>query len=144
MVDSLQYDPLPVSPFHKLDFKRSSDDNLLMEVGTGSAAGTSPKICVSEDAYQYACKQSARIVHPDDDDNGIRRSLGLVYEVVQDLLSQDQQFFGLVATWDEYRNNVKHFGEDRFIGLLRNTAKENNWEALFQHSILYDPHLTRT
>lgn len=125
------------------NYNQSGDDNPPIEVDKDPTPGSpSPTICASED-YQFACTQFARLVQPDDKDAHIRRSLGLVYQVVKDLLSQDQQFFGRVATSDEYETNVKHFGEDRFIGLLKNTVEKDYW-TLFQHSAVYNLYLTRT
>ena len=65
------------------------------------------------------------------------KSVSLRRIYVNELRSTDQQLCGRLANLDEYRNNVKRFGEDIFIQLLRDTADKNNWKALFKHSTLY-------
>lgn len=96
---------------------------------------------MSEEASQHACNKLSANFSPDVDE--IQESLGLVFVFVHNLLSKDQQLHGRLANQDEYRNNVKHFGEDSFIQLLRDTAEKKNWKDLFHHGTLY-LYLTRT
>ena len=104
---------------------------------------TLPKICISEQDIQYASESLAINIRPDYDDNRIRRALNIVWFIVHGVLSQVQQLHGRLANQDEFQHNVKHFGEDQFIHLLKDTAKTECWKGLFEHSILY-LHLTQT
>ena len=149
---------LTTSPFHKMDLNRNQlgDDASLVDIDMDiGPAGkplnpprprihqqTSPKICVSENATRYACARLATTVFHDDDPDDIRRSLDVVFILVRNLLSEDNQLCGRLASRDEYRNNVEHFGEGNFIQLLRDTAKQKNWQDLFEHGTLH-LHLTR-
>ena len=74
---------------------------------------------VSETTIQRACGGFAALVYPhdDDDDDRIRCSLFLLLGLIHGVISQDQQCRRRLANSDEYQNNVKHFGEDRFFQL---------------------------
>ena len=104
---------------------------------------TSPKLCASEEAIQYACRKLASIIHNDDSYDDIRRSFDLVFFLVRNLLSEDKQFRGRLASEDEYQSNVKDFNEDNFVQLLKDAAKKKNWDDLFHHSTSH-LHLIRT
>ena len=97
---------------------------------------TSLQIGVSEQVSQYTCKRLASIVFHDDSNDDIRRALHPVYAFVHGLQLEDQQLHERLASRVEYQNNVKHFGEDKFIELLRNTAEKKDWKRLFQHGTL--------
>ena len=103
---------------------------------------TSPKLCASEEAIQYACSALASIIHNDVPYNNIRRSFDLVFLLVRNLLSEDQ-FRGRLASKGEYHNNIKDFEEDRFVQLLKDAADKKNWNNLFHHSTSH-LHLIRT
>ena len=133
---------------------QSDDEDLLMAVDKEPTVEpsipswhthqqTSPKIPISEQAIQYASKILAANVCPYYDDDRIRWSLDIVWVIVHRVLSQVQQFHGGLVNQDEFQNNVKHFREDKFIHLLKDTAKTEYWKGLFEHSTLY-LHLPQT
>ena len=135
--------------------KQTGDEDLLMEVDKEPTAEpsvppwhthqqTSPtQIHISEQAIRYASEILSANVHPDYDDNRIRWSLDIVWVIVHRVLSQVHQFHGGLANQDEFQNNVKLFGEDKFIYFLKDTARTEYWKGLFEHSTLY-LHLPQT
>ena len=82
---------------------------------------------------QEACEQLAWIIRPEKDDNWIRRSLNIVRTIVQDVLKQDPDLKDHLANESKFFEKVKNSpgGEQGFIKSLRDMAKDNSWERLF-------------
>ena len=137
----------------ELNRKQSDGDNSPRQVDVNSTAvpsipswriqQTSPKLGASEKVTQFTCRKLASIIHNDDSYDDIRRSFDLVFFLVRNLLSEDKQFRGRLASEDEYQSNVKDFNEDNFVQLLKDAAKKKKWDDLFHHSTSH-LHLIRT
>ena len=80
-----------------------------------------------EDAYDAL----GRNVFPEDDDHKIRNRLGYVWKAVQDVLKHDPTLKEHLADEDEFLDNIKCKGEPGFFDSLRDMAKSNSWERLF-------------
>ena len=98
---------------------------------------TLPNLYVSEEDTQYAYKRLALNISHHDTNDEIQRTFGVIFSYVHELLFRDQQCRRCLADHVEYRNNIKRFGEDSFIHLLRDMAEKNSWKDLFQHGTLY-------
>ena len=71
-------------------------------------------VFLSLEAIQYACSTLASIIHNDVPYNNIRRSFDRIFLLGRNLLSEDQQLRGRLASKGEYHNNIKDFEEDKF------------------------------
>jgi hypothetical protein len=100
---------------------------------------TQSRICISEQTIQKMCKQVERSIRPEDDDDWIRQSLGLVFAAVRNALAEDPNRKACLASEDQFKKNVKKKDEQQFINLLRDIAKKESWRDLLQNgtSFLY-------
>ena len=75
----------------------------------------SPKLRVSD---KFTCRKFVSTVLSDESYDDIRRSSGAVFFFVCNLLSEDQQYRGRLASQDEYqKKNIKDFEEDKLVQL---------------------------
>ena len=108
----------------------------------GRTQQISPKLRVSDKAT-FTCRKLVSTVLSDESYDDIRRSSGAVFFFLCNLLSEDQQFRGRLASQDEYQKNINDFEEDKLAQLLKNVAEKKSSNELFHHSTSY-LHLTRT
>ena len=83
---------------------------------------------------QEACEFLAWHIRPEYDDNRIQRSLDHVRHFVQRALKHDPNLKRHLADESKFLENVKNRpgGEQGFIKSLRDMAKDNSWERLFE------------
>jgi hypothetical protein len=89
--------------------------------------------------FQEACEQLVDNIHPEYDDSRIQRSLKLVWTIVYDALRHDPNLKEHLVDRDEFLKNVKNRlgGEQDFIKSLRDMAKNDSWEPLFDDGKLF-------
>jgi hypothetical protein len=83
---------------------------------------------------QEACEDLVYKIRPEYDDNRIQRSLDIVRHFVQRPLKHDPKLKRHLADESKFLENVKNRpgGEQGFIKSLRDMAKDNSWERLFE------------
>jgi len=101
---------------------------------------------IPEQDFEEATESLNSITSPRDDDTRILNTLKVVRTLVQVALEKDPKLKvqkGHLANRDEFRNNVKKKGEQKFIDSLRAMAANSDeqgskaWEDLFEDSILF-------
>jgi hypothetical protein len=105
-----------------------------------SQRGTPPQTRLAKIPDQAIERMSislGRCIFPEDDDNLVRDSLGLVWKVVQEVFKHDPTLKEHQAEEDEFLDNVKHKGEQIFFNSLRDMAKHRSWEPLFDDGTLF-------
>jgi hypothetical protein len=88
---------------------------------------------------QKACQSLARNILPEEDDDQIKKSLYIVWAIVQCVLEQDLDLKDHLADEGEFLDNIKKSlgGEQDFIKSLRGMAKDNSWECLLEDGTLF-------
>ena len=83
---------------------------------------------------QKACECLAKTINPEEDDDQIQESLDIVRHFVQRALKHDPNLKRHLADESKFLENVKNRpgGEQGFIQSLRDMAKDNSWERLFE------------
>jgi len=101
---------------------------------------------IPEQDFEEATESLNSITSPRDDDTRILNTLKVVRTLVQVALEKDPKLKvqkGHLANRDEFRNNVKKKGEQKFIDSLRAMAANSDeqgskaWEDLFEDGILF-------
>jgi len=93
---------------------------------------------IPEGVVGEAIDSLTRNISPKDDDNRIKKTLNHVWLSVQDALEHDPKLKKLLASKEEFNDNVSMKGEKIFIDLLRAMATESEkqgskaWEHLFE------------
>ena len=94
---------------------------------------------IPEEAIKDAFKFLGKFISPEDDDNEIRKSLTHVWFNVQNALEQDLNLKKHLANKEEFLANIRRKGEEQFIELLRDIAKDSSWGRLFDNGTLFSP-----
>jgi hypothetical protein len=101
-----------------------------------SQGGTPPQTRLAKipvPAIKKAFISLGRMIFPDDDDDQIRNSLELVWIAVHGALKLDPKLKEHLADQDGFLRNVERKGEQEFIEFLRDMAKAESWELLFDN-----------
>jgi len=89
-------------------------------------------------AVDKAFKSLRKSISPEDDDGEIQDSLDMVWFAVHRALEHDPKMKKLLASNDEFRDNLRRKGEKPFFDSLRAMAKNCDtqgnkaWEDLFE------------
>ena len=89
---------------------------------------------IPEEAIKDAFESLGELISPEDDDKKIRKSLKQVWVIVYDALEEDPNLKGL-ANKKEFHANVER--KQQFLKSLRDMAKDNSWERLFDDGTLF-------
>ena len=115
----------------QLDEPAGDDPNSSTLIST--LPSTRPKVSIPDQDFQEVCRELERNIQPDDNERSIQRSLDVVWVKVYNALEEDQNLSSRRADQKEFKENLKNYGEKRFIDLLREMAKKKNWRDLLEH-----------
>jgi hypothetical protein len=90
-----------------------------------------PRLDYESRAVKDACEFLARNINADADNATISRALFFVPVAVCMALREDTKLAEELANEDEFLQNVKREGEEKFIDLLRDMARRGSWHDLF-------------
>jgi hypothetical protein len=109
----------------------------------GTLGGTLPMQTrlanIPAQVFQEACETLVVHTRPEYDDSRIQRELKHVWMSVHDALRHDPNLKEHLVDRDEFLKNVKNRpgGEQDFIKSLRDMAKNDSWEPLFDDGTLF-------
>jgi hypothetical protein len=109
----------------------------------GTLGGTPPMQTrlanIPAQVFQEACETLVVHTRPEYDDSRIQRELKYVWTAVHDALRHDPNLKEHLVGRDEFLKNVKNRpgGEQDFIKSLRDMAKNDSWEPLFDDGTLF-------
>jgi hypothetical protein len=120
-----------------------ADDRLDQFTDSTPQSGTPPSQTqlanIPTQIFQETCEYLVKLIRPEYDDSRIQRSLNIVRTAVQEALGQDPNLKEHLVDREEFLKNVKNKlgGEQGFIESLREMAKDDSWEPLFDDGTLF-------
>jgi hypothetical protein len=75
------------------------------------------------------------IIQPSESDEALWRLVPFIWLAVSVALCQDPHLGRIAASMMEYEENIQHFGEKKFFGLLRDTATCKDWCRLLKNGM---------
>ena len=96
---------------------------------------------IPKQAVNKASRSLRKQILPNEDDEEIWDSIGLIRTAIHEALEQDAGLKERLADKDEFLNNVKSKGKKKFIDSLRAMAKKETqddaWYELFEDGTLF-------
>jgi hypothetical protein len=75
------------------------------------------------------------IIQPSDPDAALRKLFPFAWLAVSVALHQDPHLGRIAASMMECEENIQHFGEGKFFGLLRDTATTKDWHSFLKNGM---------
>jgi hypothetical protein len=95
---------------------------------------TPPRVSISETAFQTLHEVLSDIILPTSEDDRIQRRLRIVWYIVHEALSQDDETMNTrLADEGQFLENVNEIGMGSFIHLLRDMARRQSWRDLLEN-----------
>jgi hypothetical protein len=101
-------------------------------LSTPSSPVPPPNVGIPDQAVERACKDLAYFSNPNNDRTVTLRSLDTAWSIVCGALCLDLPLRGRLASNDEFQENVRCNGQERFINVLRDTARRESWRGFFK------------
>jgi len=122
----------------RLKRKRVEDGDRVVPSTLGTPSSTR-LANIPEQAVKEAAESLRKLISPKDSDDTVLKTLKHVWLAVHDVLEQDPNLKGQLASKEEFRENVTKKGTKKFANTLRTMAANSDtqgsdaWKKLFDN-----------